>query len=115
MDISIIIMVVIALISHISIIIIIIVISHISTVIIVVIVVAASLSVCLSLPLSLSSPNRSKQMAVHLEPSSVRGFCLLKGSFSLPLSQSARYRPALYVKCHEITFVLIWCYIKKMN
>ena len=79
--------------------------------------------------LTLSQPNRSRQMAAHLEPGSVRGFFPLKGSFSLPLSPSAcswgncwvsvNYRvwswPALHGKCHEITSVVIWRYINKID
>ncbi len=85
-QISIIIILVVAIISHISITII---------VVVVIIIVAASLSVCLSVCLSLSlslflsQPNRSRHMAAHLEPGSARCFCLLKGSFSLPLSPRA--------------------------
>ena len=67
-----------------------------------------------------------KHFFFFLEPGSVRGFFPLKGSFSLPLSPSAWScwvsvnqrvwcRPALYEQCPEITSVVVWHYINKMD
>ncbi len=69
----------------------------------------------------------SRQMSAHLEPGCARGFCLLKGSFFLPLSPSALswwellglclyyYKEYGLDLCHEKTFVVIWHYINKIT
>ncbi len=53
--------------------------------------VCLSLSACLSLslPLPVSLSLAQPNLDIYLEPGSARGFCLLKESFSLPLSPSA--------------------------
>ena len=65
------------------------------------------------------------QIAVHPESGSVSGFFLSKGSFSCHSHLGACswwstmteywFWPALCEKCHDITSVVIWCYINEID
>lgn len=63
-------------------------------------------SLALALALSLTQPNRSRQVAAHIDPRSAPGFMPSKKQFFFATV-------AKYV-LHDITFVVNWHYIDKI-
>ena len=81
-----------------------------------------------SASLSLCHPDRSKQRAAHLESRICSTFLPVNGQFFVAtvaeccswwlvgsLWNKESVWPALFVKCLEITVVVIWRYINKVN